>query len=75
MEHSQRLMQTVPMEVTMNDTVAIALNEEQNNDCMIVSYSSNEGDITETQNVMAKRRKILDDTFAPLHSVKNNVLQ
>lgn len=49
MEHSQRLMQIVPMEVTMNDTVAIALNEEQNNDCMIVSYSSNEGDITETQ--------------------------
>ncbi|KAL6416802.1 hypothetical protein ACFW04_014828 [Cataglyphis niger] len=60
MEDSKRLKSNVSsMEVTMTDTVTIALNEEQDDDCIIISHSN---------------KNVLDHTFPSLSSVKNNVL-
>jgi len=59
------------METAM--TATIALNKEQNDDdCIIISYSNNKRDITEDD--MARHKKFLDETFASPSSVKNNVL-
>lgn len=46
MEKSKRFKPNVsPMETAMTDTAA--LNEEQDDDCIIISHSSNKRDISE----------------------------
>lgn len=54
-------------------TAAVAtLNMEQDDDCVIVGYTSNKREITEDDR--ARHKKILDDIIAPLSLVKENVL-
>ncbi|KAL6417133.1 hypothetical protein ACFW04_012961 [Cataglyphis niger] len=68
MEDSKRFKSNVsPMEVTMTDTVTIALNEEQDDDCIIISHSSKR-DITEED--MTRHKNVLDHTFPSFSSVK-----
>jgi len=54
-------------------TIATVLSKEQDDDdCIIINYSKNKRDITEDD--MVRQRKFLDETFASLSVVKNNVL-
>lgn len=53
-------------------TEAIDVDTDENDDCIIINYSRNKKKLTEDD--MARHKKILDDTIAPLHLVMNNVL-
>lgn len=58
------------MEATI--TAVTALNAEQDDDCIVVSYSQNKEELTE--NDMARQKEFLDNSIAPFNLVKNNVL-
>lgn len=51
---------------------AAAVDTEQDDDCVIVSYSNDKRDLTKDD--VARYKKILDDMIAPLSLVKENVL-
>lgn len=71
-EESKQFKPNVSLiEATMIDTADIVLNKEQDDDCIIISYSHNERDIFEDD---IKRNEKLLNTFAPLYLVKDNVL-
>lgn len=53
-------------------TAATSLDSEQDDDCVIVSYSNDKWELTE--NDIARQKRILDDTIASLSSVRENVL-
>ncbi|XP_067216539.1 uncharacterized protein [Linepithema humile] len=73
MEERKRLKPNIsPMEAAIIDPAVLALHEEQDDDCIIVSYSSNKRDITEDD--MVRHKKLLDDTFISFSSIKKNVL-
>ncbi|XP_067207257.1 uncharacterized protein [Linepithema humile] len=53
-------------------SIAAALDMEQDNDCILVSFSKSKHNLTKEE--IAKRKKVLDDTIIPLSLVKENVL-
>lgn len=53
-------------------TAATSLDSEQDDDCVIVSYSNDNRELTEDD--IARQKRILDDTIASLSSMRENVL-
>ena len=71
-EDSKRFKQDVlPVKGAVTDT-AVALYEEQDDDCILVSYSNNKREITEDD--MVRHKKLLDNTFVCFSLIKENVL-
>ncbi|XP_072766253.1 uncharacterized protein [Anoplolepis gracilipes] len=62
------------LNVVQTDMVNIAAvsDTEQDSDCILVSYSKTKQNLTNDE--ITKRKKVLDDTIAPLSLVKKNVL-
>jgi len=67
-QENKRLKCNTVVTETTNDTVATATEQE---DCIIVSHLKKQ---YLTADDVARRKKILDNTFAPLYLVKENVL-
>jgi len=55
----------------MEATIVTAPSAEQDDDCIVISYSKNR-ELTEDD--VAKQREFLDNSVAPLYVVKDNVL-
>ena len=69
-EESKRLkLNVLPTDAT---NIAAVLDTEQDNDCILVSYSKNMQNMTKDE--IAKRKKVLDNTIVPLSLIKENVL-
>lgn len=73
-EESKRFKLNIsPMEAIITDVTVLALQDEQeqDDDCMIVSYSQKQH-ISEDD--MVRHKKLLDETFIPMTLIKENVL-
>lgn len=55
-----------------NTVILTDTDTDKDSDCVLVSYSKNERGLTKDE--IAKRKKVLDDTIAPLYLVEENVL-
>ena len=69
---SKQLQLNVSATDATNIAAVLKAEQDSDSDCVLVSYSINKRNLTEDE--IANRKKVLDNTIASLSVVKNNVL-